>query len=109
MSTKLNLADVALPQETLTVDDVEYLVTAMPATASLQFMEQYQESIDSGKADLATMKKIICKYVVKDNAVIDDKKFDIIFARKLGHLGKLYQAVLEYNFQDVFGEAGSEE
>lgn len=106
---KLNLADIALPQETIVVDDVEYLVTAMPATASLQFMEKYQDSIDSGKADLATMKQIVCKYVVKDNAVIDEKRFDIIFARKLGHLGKLYQAVLEYNFQDVFGEADSGE
>lgn len=107
--SKLNLSEIALPQEAIEVDGVEYLVTAMTATDGLQFMEKYQESIDSGKADLSLMKQIVCKYVVKDNAAIDGKKFDIIFARKMGHLGKLYQEVLKYNFEDVFNEAGLEE
>ena len=107
----LNLEEIALPQEMLTVDDVEYLVTAMSATDGLQFMEKHQDSIDKGKADLALMKQVICKYVCKDNKAIDAKRFDVIFARKFGHLSKLYSAVLEYNFEDLdgFGDAGSEE
>lgn len=105
----LNLEEIALPQEMLTVDDVEYLVTAMSATDGLQFMEKHQDSIDKGKADLALMKQVICKYVCKDNKAIDAKRFDVIFARKFGHLSKLYSTVLEYNFDDVFGEADSEE
>lgn len=103
------LAEVALPQEIITVDDQDYLVTAMPATKGLQFMEAQQESIDSGKADLALIKKVICEYVCKDGMQITDKSFDIIFSRKFGHLRKLYQRVIEYNFGDVFQDGGGEE
>lgn len=106
---KMNLADIALPQEVLEIDEVEYLVTAMPATYALQFMEKYQDAISSGKSDLATMKDVICKFVAKDNKQITDKSFDIIFARKFMHLSKLYQAILEYNFSDVFTAPDSED
>ena len=97
------------PSETLTVDDIEYLVYAMPATQGLIFMEKYQEALDSGKADLSMMKQIICKYVQKDRKTIDEKSFDVIFARKYAHLQKLYREVLNYNFSDVFQEVDSEE
>jgi hypothetical protein len=50
--SKFNMNDVALPQEILEVDGISYLVTAMPATKGLQFVEDMQE----GKADLSTMK-----------------------------------------------------
>lgn len=98
-----------LPQETLTIDGVDYLVSAMPATEGLIFMEKYQEAIDSGKADLSQMKQIICKYVSKDNLQITSQSFDTIFARKYAHLQKLYQEVLQFNFSEVFQEAGSDE
>ncbi len=105
----MNLSEIGLPQEIITVDDVDYLVTAMPATEGLIFMEQQQESIDSGKPDLALMKKVICAYVCKDGKQITDKSFDIIFARKFGHLRKLYQEVIEYNFSDVFQDGAGED
>lgn len=107
--SKLNMNDVALPQEVITVDEVDYLVTAMPATKGLQFMEAQQESMDSGKADLALMKQVICAYVCKGGIQITDKSFDIIFALKFGHLRKLYQEVIQYNFGEVFQEDGGEE
>ena len=107
--SKLNMNDVALPQEVITIDDVEYLVTAMPATKGLQFMEAQQESIDSGKADLALMKQVICAYVCKNGIQITEKSFDISFSRRFGHLRNLYQAVIEYNFGEVFQEDGGEE
>ena len=107
--SKLNMNDVALPQEVITIDEVEYLVTAMPATKGLQFMEAQQESIDSGKADLALMKQVICAYVCKNGIQITEKSFDITFSRKFGHLRNLYQAVIEYNFGEVFQEDGGEE
>ena len=107
--SKLNMSDVALPQSVITVDEVEYLVTAMPATKGLQFMEAQQESIDSGKADLALMKQVICAYVCKGGIQITDKSFDIQFSRKFGHLRKLYQAVIEFNFSEVFEQDGGEE
>ena len=107
--SKLNMADISLPQEVITIDEVEYLVTAMPATKGLQFMEAQQESIDSGKADLALMKQVICAYVCKNGIQITEKSFDISFSRRFGHLRNLYQAVIEYNFGEVFQEDGGEE
>ena len=107
--SKLNMADVALPQEVLVIDDVDYLVTALPASYALQFMEKYQESITSGKSDLATMREVIVKSVCKDNKQITNQSFDIIFALKFMHLSQLYQAVLNYNFEDVFTAPDSEE
>jgi hypothetical protein len=98
-----------LPQETLTVDGVEYLTSAMPATQGLIFMEKYQEDLDAGKNDFSVMKKIICTYVTKDNMAITEKKFDIIFARKFVHLQKLFQEVLSYNFSEVFQAPDTEE
>jgi len=98
-----------LEQESLVIDKVEYLVSAMPATVGLIFLEKYQEAIDSGKADLSQMKQIICKYVSKDNFAITAESFDVTFSRKYGHLQKLYKAVLEYNFADVFQVPDSEE
>ena len=107
--SKLNMNDIALPQEVLTVDDVDYLVTALPASYALQFMEKYQEAIQTGKSDLATMREVIVKSVCKDNKQITNQSFDIIFARKFMHLSQLYQAVLNYNFEDVFTAPDSEE
>jgi hypothetical protein len=107
--SKLNMNDVALPQEVITVDEVDYLVTALPASYALQFMEKYQEAIQTGKSDLATMREVIVKSVCKDNKQITNSSFDIIFARKFMHLSQLYQAVLNYNFEDVFTAPDSEE
>lgn len=100
---------ISTPQEIVTVDNEEYLITAMPATHGLMFMEKNQDAIDKGKSDLTLMKKTICQWATKDNMVIDDKKFDILFARKYGHLMNVYNAILNYNFAEVFQEAGSEE
>lgn len=104
--SKINMNDVALPQEVITVDDVDYLVTAMPTTKGLQFVETMQD----GKADLSTMKQVICAYVCKDNKSITNESFDVIFARKFDHLGSLYKAVIVYNFgEDFLGSPDSED
>lgn len=106
--SKIKLEEIALPQESFEIDGVSYLVTAMAATKGLQFLEAQQDNIDSGKTDLAVMKQVVCAYVTKDNTEITGQRFDVIFARKLGHLRNLYQAVLTYNFGDVFQEPDSE-
>lgn len=107
---KLNLAELALPQTTIELGGEEYLIEALPATQALEFMEKYQDSIESGKSDLKVMKEIICRSVHKDNKAIDAKRFDIIFARKFRHLSELYQEVLKFNFEDLFTESeGSED
>ena len=108
--SKLNMADIGLPQETLVIDEVEYLVTALPASYALQFMEKYQEAIQTGKSDLATMREVIVKSVCKDNKQITASSFDVLFARKYQHLHKLYNEIIEYNFaSEGFQEDGGEE
>lgn len=99
----------ALEQVTLTVDDQDYLCTAMPATQGLAFLEKHQEALDKGKPDLAMMKQIICKHVSKDNMQITEQVFDTFFSRKYGTLQKLYQEVLQFNFAEVFQQPDSEE
>lgn len=98
-----------LDQTTITVDGIDYLVHAMPATEGLKFIEKHQSAIDEGKADLSQMKQIICHYVHKDNMQITEKSFDIQFARKYAHLNKLYKAVLNFNFEELFQEPDTEE
>ena len=103
-----------LPQDTLTVDGVDYKVTAMSATAALDFMEKnLQNEVDASqgkvKVDLTVIKKTIGRYVcLEDGTAIDDSNFDVIFARKVAHLQRLFTAVLEYNFADDFQESDSE-
>lgn len=103
------MAIEVLEQTTITVDDVDYLVSAMPTTRGLQFMEQYQEEMDSGKDNLAMRKQVICNFVSKDNQMITDKRFDVVFSRKYKHLSKLYNEVIKYNFPDFFEQPGTEE
>lgn len=98
-----------LEQITVTVDDQDYLVTAMPATKGLIFIEKYQAAIDEGKADLSQMKQIICNYVSKDNMQITEKTFDVAFARRYAHLNKLYKEVLNFNFEELFQAPDTEE
>lgn len=98
-----------LEQTTITVDDVDYLVSAMPATKGLIFIEKHQEAIDAGKADLSQMKQIICNYVSKDNMQITERTFDVTFSRKYAHLNKLYKEVLNFNFEELFQAPDTEE
>lgn len=98
-----------LEQTTITVDNQDYLVTAMPATKGLMFIEKHQEAIDAGKADLSQMKQIICNYVSKDNMQITDKSFDVTFARRYAHLNKLYKEVLNFNFEELFQAPDTDE
>lgn len=98
-----------LEQTNITVDDIDYLVTAMPATKGLMFIEKHQEAIDAGKADLSQMKQIICNYVSKDNMQITEKSFDTTFARRYAHLNKLYKEVLNFNFEELFQAPDTEE
>jgi len=93
-----------LEQTTLTIDDTEYLVTALPATLGLMFMEKHQAAIDSGKADLSQMKQIICPSIG-----MTEKSFDVKFSRRYAHLNKLYKEVLDFNFEELFQAPDTEE
>lgn len=98
-----------LEQTTITIDNIDYLVSAMPSSRGLKFMEQYQEELDSGKDNMAMRKDVICMSVSKDNQIITEKRFDIVFSRKYKHLSKLYNEVIKWNFPDFFETPGTEE
>lgn len=98
-----------LDQTTITVDGIDYLVSAMPATKGLMFIEKYQAAIDEGKADLSQMKQIICNYVSVDNMQITEKSFDVQFSRKYARLNKLYKEVLNFNFEELFQAPDTED
>lgn len=100
---------LVLEQEDISVDGITYGVTAMSATDALMFMEKHLESVNSGKVDLSVVKSVIIKYVTKDNMSITKESFDVIFSRKVGHLQRLFTAVLHYNFEDPLAESDSED
>lgn len=94
----------ALPQEPVTVDGMDFLMTAMTATDALVWQEaQLQRAVDAGegksaKVDLTDVKKYVCKYITYQTKQIDEKVFNVIFARKTKTLHKLYEAFLDFNF-----------
>lgn len=94
----------ALPQESTTIDGMDFLMTAMTATDALVWQEaQLQKAVDAGegksaKVDLTDVKKYVCKYISYEGKVIDEKTFNVIFARKSKTLHKLYEAFLDFNF-----------
>lgn len=98
-----------LEQEVVYIDDVEYVINAMPATKGLAFMSAHQEALESGKPDISLMKNTIVENVCRGNNPITNKDFDIIFSRKYDHLGKVFEAVLKFNFPDLFQQPDTEE
>lgn len=96
-----------LEQTEITVGEQTYIVTAMTATEGLKFLDENQEVLDSGKSDVAIMRKIICKSVG-----MDEKKFDKHFSRKYKQMRTLYMEILKFNFpenEEGFQEPGTDE
>jgi hypothetical protein len=101
-----------LEQTEITVGGHTYTVTAMPATKGLKFLEENQEVLDSGKSDVALMRRIICENATIGSSAIEEKKFNTHFARKYGQMRKLYEEILQFNFpeyEEGFQEPDTEE
>lgn len=89
----------ALEQTTLDVDGKEYLVEAMAASVALEVQETIFKN--DGTIDMKLIKRVICGSVSVGGRAINEKSFDIVFARKTTHLRKLVHAILEWNFEDA--------
>jgi len=98
---------LALPQTEVEVDGVTYLITAMPASVSLEIVEELMK-LEGARPGMALVKRIVCGSVSLNGADITAKTFDIIFSRKTVHLYKLVDAVIQWNMEDVF-TSGTEE
>ena len=89
-----------LEQTQVTIGEHTYTITAMSATDGLKFLEKNQDVLDSGKSDLAIMREMIIKSVTIGSVMLDEKKFNIHFARKYGQMRKLYMEILKFNFPE---------
>ena len=89
-----------LEQTEITVGKDTYTVTAMTATEGLKFLDENQEVLESGKSDVAIMRKIICKHAALNGMAIDEKKFDKHFSRKYKQMRTLYTEILKFNFPE---------
>lgn len=101
-----------LEQTDITVGENTYVVTAMTATEGLKFLDENQEVLDSGKSDVAIMRKIICKHATLSGIAMDEKKFDKHFSRKYKQMRTLYMEILKFNFpenEEGFQEPDTEE
>lgn len=101
-----------LEQTDITVGEHTYTVTAMTATEGLKFLEENKDVLESGKSDVALMRRIICKHATLGSIAIDEKKFDKHFSRKYAQMRKLYNDILEFNFpehEEGFQEPDTEE
>lgn len=91
------------PSKVVTVDGVEYKITAYDAMTGLD----YQFKVTNPNPQL--IQEMIIKGVTINSLAIDGKKFNQMFSGKLPHLMKLYGEVLEFNFSDPLDESDSEE
>ena len=90
----------SLPQELVTIEDRDYLITAMPCTKAMQLQEELRKN--SFLLSPLDIKTLVTKYVALENKNISDGRFDIIFARKTKHLQMLVEEVLKFNYPDLF-------
>lgn len=95
-----------LPQTNVEVDGEHYLIDAFPTTIGLEYLDKVMET--GFKLDPKTIRSMITSSVSKDGKRINEKSFDILFARKTAHLTKLVGEVIKFNFEDVFTESGTE-
>lgn len=98
---------LALPQTTIEVDGESYLIDAMPATVALEVQQELMKS--GGQPSVELIKRIICGSVSYNNKNIDNKSFDIHFARRTTHLFELTDQIIRWNMPDLFTEDGTDE
>jgi len=89
------------PNKVVTIDGVDYKITAFPAMDALTYQFQLSNPTPT------LIQNMIMKGVSKDSVHIDAKKFEQLFAGKIPHLMKLYQEVIMFNFDDPLEESDS--
>lgn len=93
-----------LETETKEIDGEVYVFKKLPTMKGLKL---YAKLFDENTDHAEMIQELITNGVEKDGP-IDAKLFDKIFAGKLAHLHKVFNEALEWQFEDVFQESGSE-
>lgn len=83
----------------------DYTVTKLPAKKGLEVQLKLMD--ENMSADF--VQDVICSSVALGSVKMTSAKFDDHFSGKYGHLMNVYNAVLEFNFDENFTESGSVE
>lgn len=87
------------------VKSVEYIFTKFPATKGLDIQFKLRDDMITP----AFIKDVICSSVQLGSNKMSGDKFDEYFSGRYNHLMDVYNAVLEYNFDENFTESGTVE
>lgn len=85
------------------VDGENYIIRLMPAMDGLNFMTRMEKEGLSG----ALVFKVVKDCVAQGSVSFDEKKFNNHFKGKYGHLMRVVEKALEFNFPDMY--EGNEE
>jgi hypothetical protein len=101
-----------LPQTEVTVDDMDYVLNALPTTLAVDIQNVLIENghVEGWRPDIDLVRKaVVGSQVQYEGKVITKDLFEVHFARKSVHLYKLVDEIIKWNFEDVFTVSDSEE
>lgn len=97
-----------LQQKEVTIDGEYYVLQQIPAFTGLKIQHKLMELSEQGVSwNPEVVLEVISASVIKDGQLINDKKFDVIFAGKTSHLINVFNTAVEFNFfeEDKDGES----
>lgn len=101
-----------LPSESFEIDEVKYVANALPTTLAIMIQDVLIENGETPgwRPDIDLVRKIVVgSRMESEGKAIDKDEFEYHFARRTLHLYKVVDALIQWNFQDVFTEGGSED
>jgi|SRR5690625_529430 len=82
----------------ISVDGEDYILRLMPAMEGLDFMTRMEKEGMTG----ALIFKAVRDCVAIGSTTFDEKKFNNHFKGKYGHLMRVVEKVVEFNFPDLY-------
>jgi hypothetical protein len=101
-----------LPSESFEIDEVKYVANALPTTLAIMIQDVLIENGETPgwRPDIDLVRKIVVgSRMESEGKAIDKDEFEYHFARRTLHLYNVVDALIQWNFQDVFTEGGSED
>lgn len=101
-----------LPSESFEIDGENYVANALPTTLAIMIQDVLIENGDKEgwRPDIDLVRKIVVGSQMEcQGKPINKDEFEYHFARRTLHLYNVVDALIKWNFQDVFTEGGSED
>lgn len=97
-------------QKEVIINDNKYIIHALMATKGIDTMNALKKMSENGEdPDGFFIKDIVMSSVTFKNKMFDDKSFDIHFSKKWVELFKLFEEILEFNFDIKVGTFDDED